>query len=74
MDASVRLDGVTQAHARSPRLAQPTSQVQTWEPSNAAIAARYGLRPEEILRFDLNTSPVAPAFLPDVLRGPFDRR
>ena len=54
------------------RLAPPTSQVQTWEPSNAAIAARYGLRVEDILRFDLNTSPVAPAFLPDVLRGPFD--
>ena len=35
------------------------SQVYTWEPSNAAIAARYGLRPDEILRFDTNTSPIA---------------
>ena len=49
-----------------------SSQVYTWEPSNAAIAARYGLRPADILRFDTNTSPVPPAFVPDVLRGPFD--
>jgi histidinol-phosphate aminotransferase len=48
------------------------SQVYTWEPSNSAIAARYGLRPEDILRFDTNTSPVAPALLPEALRGPFD--
>ncbi len=49
-----------------------TSQVYTWEPSDAAIAARYGLRPEDILRFDTNTSPVAPDFVPEALRGPFD--
>jgi len=48
------------------------SQVYTWEPSNAAIAARYGLRAEDVLRFDTNTSPVAPDWLPDALRGPFD--
>ncbi len=48
------------------------SQVYTWEPSNAAIAARYGLRPQDILRFDTNTSPVAPDWLPEALRGPFD--
>jgi len=34
------------------------SQVYTWEPSNAAIGERYGLRPEDILRFDTNTSPL----------------
>jgi histidinol-phosphate aminotransferase len=39
------------------------SLVYTWEPSNAAIARRYGLRPEEILRFDTNTSPVPPGDL-----------
>ena len=50
----------------------PTSQVYTWEPSNAAIAARYGLRPEDILRFDTNTSPSPPSFVPDALSGPFD--
>ena len=48
------------------------AQVYTWEPSNAAIAARYGLRPDEILRFDTNTSPLPPAMLPRALRGPFD--
>src|SRR5215217_8056406 len=51
---------------------QPASQVYTWEPSNEAIAARYGLRPEEVLRFDTNTSPSPPAWLPDAVRGPFD--
>lgn len=48
------------------------SQVYTWEPSNAAIAARYGLRPEQILRFDLNTSPALPGFVEEVLAGPFE--
>lgn len=48
------------------------SQVYTWEPSNAAIAARYNLRPEDILRFDTNTSPAAPNWLSEALRGPFD--
>ena len=41
----------------------PVSQVYTWEPSNAAIAARYGLDPARILRFDTNTSPLPPAFV-----------
>jgi histidinol-phosphate aminotransferase len=50
----------------------PVSQVYTWEPSNAAIAARYGLRPEDILRFDLNTSPVAPGLVAEALAGPFE--
>ena len=47
-------------------------QVYTWEPSNAAIAARYGLRAEDILRFDTNTVPLAPSWLADALRGPFE--
>jgi histidinol-phosphate aminotransferase len=50
----------------------PASQVYTWEPSNEAIAARYGLRPEDVLRFDTNTSPQPPAWLSEALRGPFD--
>lgn len=29
----------------------------SWEESTAEIAARHGLRPEEVIRFDLNTSP-----------------
>ncbi len=49
-----------------------TSLVYTWEPSNRAIAARYGLRPDQILRFDTNTSPAAPDFVAEVLAGPFD--
>ena len=32
----------------------------TWEATNEAVAARYGLPIDEIIRFDLNTSP-APA-------------
>lgn len=44
----------------------------TWEPSNAAIAERYGLRPEDILRFDTNTSPLPPPWLPDELTRAFD--
>jgi histidinol-phosphate aminotransferase len=54
------------------RAADIASQVYTWEPSNAAIAARYGLNANDILRFDTNTSPVAPDWLPAALRGPFD--
>ncbi len=54
--------------------AAPTgaSQVYTWEPSNAAIAARYGLRPEDVLRFDTNTSPLPPPFVAEALAGPFE--
>ena len=48
------------------------SNVYTWEPPNRVIAARYGLRPEEILRFDTNTSPAALSYLPEVLEGPWE--
>ncbi|MBA2558255.1 MAG: histidinol-phosphate aminotransferase family protein [Chloroflexi bacterium] len=57
--------------AESPH-APVASQVYTWEPSNAAIASRYGLAPEQILRFDTNTSPAPPDFLDEILRGSFD--
>ncbi|MDQ3937821.1 MAG: histidinol-phosphate aminotransferase family protein [Chloroflexota bacterium] len=53
-------------------MAAHASQVYTWEPSNAAIAARYGLSPADILRFDTNTSPFAPDFVRQALGGPFD--
>ncbi len=33
----------------------------TWELSSEVVAARHGLRVEDVLRFDLNTSPFAPA-------------
>ena len=42
-----------------------------WEPTTDFLAARYGLPRESIVRFDVNTSPVAPD-LGDVLAGPFD--
>ena len=48
------------------------SQVYTWEPSNTAIAQRYGLEPDRILRFDTNTSPAAPGAVLAALDGPFD--
>src|SRR5687767_3895202 len=54
------------------RLPATASQVYTWEPSNAAIAERYGLRPEDVLRFDTNTSPAPPAQLPEWLAEPFE--
>jgi histidinol-phosphate aminotransferase len=54
------------------RAPAPQSQVYTWEPSNAAIAARYGLRAQDILRFDTNTVPLPPGLLPEALRGPFE--
>jgi len=46
--------------------------VYTWEPSNASIAARYGLRPEDVLRFDTNTSPLPPPFVAEALAAPFE--
>ena len=48
------------------------SNVYTWEPPNRVIAARYGLRPEDILRFDTNTSPAVLSYLPEALEGPWD--
>jgi histidinol-phosphate aminotransferase len=49
-----------------------SSNVYTWEPPNRVIAARYGLRPEDILRFDTNTSPALLSYLPAALEGPWD--
>ena len=48
------------------------SNVYTREPPNRVIAARYGLRPEDILRFDTNTSPAVLSYLPEALEGPWD--
>ena len=41
-----------------------------WEPTTDFLAAKYGLPPESIVRYDVNTSPTPPD-LRDVLRGPF---
>jgi len=51
---------------------RPASQVYTWEPSDRAIAARYGLDPADILRFDTNTSPAAPDLAAEVLASAMD--
>jgi histidinol-phosphate aminotransferase len=48
------------------------SQVYTWEPPDRVIAARYGLDPADILRFDVNTSPVAPDIVAATLGEPFE--
>ena len=61
--------GRTRAEPLGGRVA--ASEVYTWEPSDATLAARWGVPVERIARFDLNTSPVAPAFLEDALREPF---
>lgn len=42
-----------------------------WEPTTDFIAARYGVPREDVVRFDVNTSPVPPDFR-HVLTGPFD--
>jgi histidinol-phosphate aminotransferase len=51
----------------TPASAQPTYE---WEPTTDALAARYGLPREAIVRYDVNTSPQPPD-LSDVLAGPF---
>ncbi len=44
-----------------------------WEATTEQVAARYGLPPEAIVRFDLNTSPAPPAVVARVLTaGRFD--
>jgi histidinol-phosphate aminotransferase len=48
--------------------ARPT---YVWEPTTDALAARYGLPRESIVRFDVNTSPLPPD-LHDELAGAFD--
>jgi histidinol-phosphate aminotransferase len=48
------------------------SQVYTWEPPDRVIAARYGLDPGDILRFDVNTSPAAPDIVAAVLAEVFE--
>ena len=40
-----------------------------WELSSEAVAARHGLRVEDVLRFDLNTSPFPPARWDDAMEA-----
>ncbi len=46
---------------------EPTTYA--WEPTSEAIAARYGVPLEQIARFDLNTSPAAPALAARLLEA-----
>jgi len=39
-----------------------------WEPSTRALAQRFGLKPESVLRFDMNTLPMPPTAWAPVLR------
>jgi histidinol-phosphate aminotransferase len=39
----------------------------SWEATNEEVASRYGLRADEVVRFDLNTSPVPPAMVGAIL-------
>ena len=49
----------------------PTSY--SWEATNDEVAARYGVDPSSIVRFDLNTSPTPPALVARLLAaGRFD--
>lgn len=62
MDLAVRSD--INALARPVALA---IEPYVWEAANHEIAARYGLHPSEIVRYDTNTAPLPPRCLPDVL-------
>ncbi len=45
----------------------------TWEATDEEVAARYGVDPRTIVRFDLNTSPTPPALARQLLvAGEFD--
>ena len=45
----------------------------SWEATNEEVAARYGVAPASIVRFDLNTSPTPPALVERLLAaGEFD--
>lgn len=42
----------------TPRALPAEFRAYTWAPSSEEVATKHGLRPEQILRFDQNTSPV----------------
>jgi histidinol-phosphate aminotransferase len=48
--------------------ASPTEPATyAWEATDEAVAARYGLPLERVVRFDLNTSPTTPSFVAGIL-------
>jgi histidinol-phosphate aminotransferase len=44
-----------------------TAPTYRWQPTTAEIAARYGLRPDDVVRFDHNTSPFPTDWAPAVV-------
>ena len=54
--------------------ASPTAPASySWEATNEEVAARYGVDPRSVVRFDLNTSPTPPALVGRLLAaGEFD--
>lgn len=56
-------------HKRMARQAVLDLEPYAWEASSEAIAQRHGLRVDDVLRFDLNTSP----FLPEAWAASLDR-
>lgn len=48
--------------------------VYTWEATNEAVAERYGVSAEHIVRFDLNTAPLPPEVLWRVLERSLESR
>jgi histidinol-phosphate aminotransferase len=46
---------------------QPASYA--WEATNEGVAARYGLPVDQVVRFDLNTSPASPRIVAEILAG-----
>jgi histidinol-phosphate aminotransferase len=51
-------------------MASPTAPAgYSWEATDEQVAARYGVPPERIVRFDLNTSPEPPPFVGPILAG-----
>jgi len=59
--SNARLSNVAPIRTSEPAARASAPSEYAWEPTSEAIAARYGLPIEEIARFDLNTSPSAPA-------------
>ncbi len=41
----------------------------SWEATDEGVASRYGLPIDQVIRFDLNTSPAPPRLLADLLAG-----
>jgi histidinol-phosphate aminotransferase len=58
---------VSPTPARMPRPTQPTAYA--WEATDEQVAERYGVAVEQVVRFDLNTSPSPPDLALRLLRG-----